>query len=1788
VEGSGEWLNTSIYTFYPDPGFAAATEYTVTVDSSLAVAASGATLEDDFSWTFATSVPVVTYQVPTGQDVEPSASITVTFSQPMDRASTETAFALRPDLDDSPDFTSKIPGEFTWFDDDRSFGYQPDEWLDYGGQYHVLLADTARPAVGEGGLRRSELWDFHVVKLPSVLVSDPADGATDVDPYGGMEVYFSAPLDQDTLEDAVTVVPEQEDFYTYYNRWDSRLWISWDREPQTEYTVILDGSIGDPYGNTIGEDVQITFTTGDFPPTAYLDVTGDMGTYNTYADTQISATYRNVSRLDFKLFAVDEDVFMLLTGDQGWRYSRDFAPAEDTLVRQWSVETTAEPNTSGKLITSLLDEDEQPLSTGIYYLTMTAPEVVYEKYRRAPRATLILSRFNLMLKSTTSEALLWATDLNSGLPVPDLPVRLRDEDGLTIVSATDEEGLLQSDFNSRDPWRPLYAFVGEAGTDNYGVVMSRWNEGVSAWDFGLRSETYREPYSGYFFTDRPIYRPGQTVYWKGIIRTADDVQYRVPRVGEEVTIVIRDDMGTELHQGEHALSDMGTIDGALELSENAGLGNYWLEAVLFEQHFGVSFQVAEYRKPEYELSVTTDSPDYIHGDEIEASVSANYFFGGPVREANVRWAVLSRDWFFDWQGDDWYNFRDWDWGDWRIRDDWTRYGELLSEGEGQTDEDGKFSFDFAADISEYKQSQLFTIDVTITDVNGQEVSGSAAAVVHKGEFYIGVSPQRQVGSAGDPQIADLITVDQDSEPVPGVELTVVAASYKWYSVQEEGDDGRFYWTSKAEITPVFTDTLTTNEKGKAIFVWTPTKAGEYKVIASGEDERGNEVRSSAFVWISGRDYVSWRRENTDRIDLIADKKDYAPGDVAKILVPHPFQGKVEALLTVERGHIYDVQRLTLTGNSETIDVPIAADHIPNVFVSVMIVKGMGDDEPLGAFRVGYVELPVSAAEKELDITLSPSADRVGPRDTVDYEVLALDSAGQPVQAELALAVVDKAVLTLAQSRVGAMLDHFYRERGLGVGTAATMVTNLDRVVEEAMKDSAVGAKGGGGGGGPGADPTVRREFPDIAFWDAIVRTDEDGRAQVSVTLPDNLTTWRMLGKGVTAATQVGEAQVDVVATKDLLVRPVAPRFFVVGDHADLSAIVHNNSDMDEEVEIYLEAAGLEIKGSSMHQATVPAGGLVKVSWPVSVLPGDKVTLLWAALGEHHDDAVELALPVYRYSTPEVVGTAGEVAAGDSQLEVVRLPEMLDPTQGDLTVTVAPSLAASMVDGLDYLEHYPWECVEQTLSRFLPNLLTYRALQDLGIEKPDLEPKVGQLVGVGLQRLYNQQKLDGGWGWWSTDASRPFISAYVLFGLYHADAAGFLVDDEVMDQAILYLLRQMEDPDDLQEWELNQQAFMLYVLAEVGEPDIGRTVALYDYRERLDHYGKAYLAMALGLIDEDNERSHIDTLLGDLVGDAILSATGAHWEEETTDWWMMSTDTRSTAVILDAFSRLAPDEPLAPNIVRWLMVARKAGRWETTQETAWALIALTDWMVASGELKGDYSWQVLLNDEVLGENTVSRENVDKSTDLVAHITDLLLDEANALQLLRLPPTGSQSGDGRLYYTAHLRYFLPVEELQPADRGIVVARRYEKAECGGDCDAVSQARVGDVIRVTLTLVAPNDLHYMVLEDPLPAGCEAIDISLKTTSALYEGPELEEADDEDEGYRWWWSRWLPTHSELRDEKVGLFSTWLPAGTYEYTYQMRASLPGRYLMLPSTASEMYFPEIWGRSGGGVFTIIE
>jgi len=516
----------------------------------------------------------------------------------------------------------------------------------------------------------------------------------------------------------------------------------------------------------------------------------------------------------------------------------------------------------------------------------------------------------------------------------------------------------------------------------------------------------------------------------------------------------------------------------------------------------------------------------------------------------------------------------------------------------------------------------------------------------------------------------------------------------------------------------------------------------------------------------------------------------------------------------------------------------------------------------------------------------------------------------------------------------------------------------------------------------------------------------------------------------------------------------------------------------------------------------------------------------------------------------------------------------------------------MRDGLDYLEHFTYECTEQTVSRFLPNVFTYRAYQQLGMANETeyaqaLGDKLPGLVSVGLQRLINQQHFDGGWGWWITDKSDPFLTAYVLLGLVEARRADFAVNQQIIDSAVDYLEGNLVAPKDVNvSWRANRQAFILYVLAEAGSGDLGRSVALFNEREKLDIFGRAYLAMAIHILDEQADQ--IDTLLDDITSSAIVSATGAHWEEAQVDYYSMNTDTRSTAIIITALARIQPDHPLLANAVRWLMSVREnGGHWETTQETAWALIGLTDWMVVTGELEGNYAWQVSLNGEALGNGSVDQGNIDVTTRLQVEVQDLLADAVNRLAVERDPLGGAVSGSpGRLYYGAYLTYFKPVEEIKALDRGIIVSRQYRLADDEAG-QPISEAEVGDVIEVKITVIAPNDLHYVVVEDPLPAGAEGIDASLATTSVVGEQPELSRTDRSNPwgpGYGWWYF----SHTELRDEKAVLFATFLPKGTYEYTYQIRASLPGEYRVIPTHAEQMYFPEVFGRGDGGLFRIGE
>jgi len=1827
VAGTGEWLNTSIYLFTPNEGFEPATTYKARVAEGL-TDTTGGVLAEDFTWEFTTVMPAVVASHPGANTiyVSPRPTIYLAFNQPMDHAATEAAFELTTYEGSEP-----IPGAFEWRDEglalqqrgrDSSYyepyqwswdpgtgpervgvetmSFTPDQALDFETRYRMTVSTEAEGASG-ANLSREYDANFITIPYPRVVSTDPADGADRVHPNENLLVSFSSPMNPESLNGNFTISPpvSATQVYTYWWEGKTNLEISFPTEPNSDYAVTISGDLEGRYGHKLGEDTVVRWSTRALEPLVYLHSPGRVGTYSAYTDTFAYVTVRNLGQVEFALYRMPLEDFLQANGEDQWDFWEDYHGSPGNLIREWSLEV--DPPLNQRRFYGARLSSEGALAPGLYYLEVSPnygsiyAEAVGYYTPPVNRQILVVSRHNLSLKTTATEALVWATNLQSGDVLADLPITVMDEHADVVAKgSTDGDGLFDGGEHRKfNRWKPVFAFAGdpENPDQDFAVAISDWNDGISPWRFDLPVDYQGSRYAGYLFTDRPIYRPGQTVYYKGILRGDDDARYALPTGEDKVHITISDPEGKTVSSSDLTLSDMGALDGSLDLDEEASLGTYFIEMnylVDKETRFHTTFQVAEYRKPEFEVEIETDRLEYVQGDEINVTSQASYFFGGPVADAEVRYAVLSADYFFDYQGKGWWSFGDYD--HWWYGGRGSPYGELIAEGEGTTNAEGRFTFSLEADIAEKIASQRFTLEATVTDVNNQEVSNRTEAIVHKGLYYIGLRPERYVGTAGQENKVDIITVDWASEPSPNRELTIVFAEHNWYSVQKQAEDGRFYWEGVFEDVPVFTATVETDEDGEAAASFTPEKGGIYKATSIGLDEKGNEVRSSTYMWISGYEYVSWRRENNDRIELVADKRQYQVGDMASILVPHPFQGQVQALVTVERGHIYDYWVQTLETNSEQIEIPITEDMIPNVFISVVIAKGMDQTSPLPSFKVGYVQLPIETTEKELTITMTPDKspeEHYRPGERVTYEIDVADSAGDPVDAELSLALIDKAVLTLADRPGQGLVNYFWRERGVGVSTACGLTLSGDRINEEIAEE----VKGLGGGGGGEEFGPVRKRFPDLAYWEAALQTGEDGHATVSVELPDNLTTWRMSAWAATAETLVGQENVDIISTKDLLVRSVAPRFFVVNDEAELAAVVHNNTPQALEVDIAFEAQGLQVDGSASQQVSVASGGKAKVVWSVTVQDVEEATLLFGASAPGLSDAMEITLPVYRYSTPEVVATAGQLKEDGQVLEAAVLPPSYDPTQGELSIHVDPSLAAGMVDGLEYLEHYPYECTEQTVSRFLPNVVTYRAFKELGLDRPDLEEKLPALVSQGLQRLYNKQHYDGGWGWWLYDESRPYLTAYVMLGLVEADRAGFAVDKEVMEEAVDFLQDSLLRPHDLEtHWKANQQAFILYVLAEAGEEDLARTETLFQAREALDTFGKAYLAMAFGLLEPDSIR--VDTLLSDITSDAILSATGAHWEEAHADYYAMNTDTRSTAIVLAALARLEPDSGLAPNVVRWLMVVRQDGYWETTQETAWAIIGLTDWMIATGELEGAYNWHVIVNGELLGEGSVDESNVDETTKLQIEVARLLADAgeytgANRVVIERWAPAGEEEGTGRLYYSLYLRYFKPVEEVTALNRGIIVSRRYTRLDCDpeeGPCSAIDEAEVGDAIRVKLTIIAPNDLHYVVIEDPFPAGAEGVDRSLKTTSIADESPELTRTDRYDpwSGWGWWWF----SHSEMRDEKAVLFATYLPRGTYEYTYLIRASLPGEFRTIPTHAYEMYFPEVFGRSDGGVFTI--
>ncbi len=1796
LPGKGEWVNTSVYAFRPDKGYLrSGTTYQATVKAGLKDATGESSLAQDYTWQFSTAAPGIDFFTLSERQYNPDSGynkvllddyFTVQFLQPMDHPSVEAAISL----DGGP----SVGFKFKWSADSLSVVITPTQRLALGTTYTFHVGQGAQAENG-GTLVKGLDWKFTTVPPPAIVGVSPADDSQGGHYTSEFRLEFASPMRLDTVKDHIQITPQPEkDVEWYYNEWDWSI-TGWFLKPSTKYEIRLLPGMQDIYGNSIQKEQVVRFTTGKRDPEASLRMPYDTpilragGSAGAPPEAQeFYVGYTNVSKVDLALSRLTTEQFLAFQNGQTKSY--EYRPADKDIVWKDSLPgNAAQDERTLKAIRP--NQNGQPLGPGFYFLSLTAPEVQhtnpYVDFR-----LLIVANANLTFKTSHTEGLVWVTNLETGRPVSGAAARFYNAAGELIgqaVAAPDGQAFADLP-EQKDLYEARYALVDDGQT--FAFAQSQWGSGISLYDYGIWTDYYSPAYEAraYVYTERPIYRPGQPVYFKGIVRIDDDLNYKLPADSQvKVKISSYKEDVTEL---ELPLTSQGTFNGKLLLDPEADLGYYTLDVYLTgdpNRSVGsITFNVAEYRKPEFQVNVQASPANLLAGDPLTARVQADYYSGGGVSGAKVQWTLTAQAYAFqppdEFSG---YSFANYEDDVYRYEGESGGSSRQLAEGEGQTGPDGSFSYSLPASLGDNGASQALVFEATLTDLAQTAVSGRASVIAHRSLVYPGLRARAYVGVEGKEQTFDLAALDWDGKPIANQSLSVEIVERRWYSVQEQDANGRVTWKSTVEETPVtkFVD-VKTDAQGKTSVQYTPPHGGVYRAYVTGLDAKGNPGKASAYQWVAGKDYIPWRQTNDRSFDLVTDKKSYQPGETAQVLIASPFQGEAYALVTVERGRIRYREVVPLDGNSTIYKLRLTPDLAPNAYISVIVVKGMDENNPRPNFKMGVTQIQVDPGQKALKVQITPDRSQVGPGEQVTYAVRTLDASGSPVSAEVSLSLSDLATLSLLPPNSPPIMDYFYARRSLSVWTAVGIVQNIDEFnqdIKDEIQEGMASGSGGGKGVGDLGVVEVRQNFPDTAFWDAQVQTNNDGEASVVVTLPDNLTTWRMDARAVADGTRVGQTTVDIVSTRPLLVRPQTPRFFVANDQATLGAAVHNNTAENLSVTVALQAEGLQAQSPLSQTLTIPAGQKAFVTWEVTApLTSTRADLIFSAIGGGYQDASRppqgtldnQGLPIYRYEAPETVGTSGQLLSEGAKVEGILLPQTMQAAAGQLTIRLQPSLAASMTDSLTYLKQYPYECVEQTVSRFLPNVLATQAMRAAGLNDPDLEKGLSEQVQTALQRLYSSQNADGGWGWWGEGKSDPQVSAYVILGLVEAKAAGYSADGAVIDRGLNYLRLQIEPLDGLKDpYKLNRQAFLLYVLARSGKPDASSAGQLYEQRQRMQIYAQAFLAHALYWIDPADPR--LPTLLADFNSQAVVSATGTHWEEKTADVWNWNSDTRTTAIVLSALSQIDSKNPLNANAVRWLMSHRTDGHWLGTQETAWTLMALTHWMSASGELQANYAYAVGLNGTTLGSGLANRDTLRQTTELTVDIHDLLQSELNRLAFTR------DGGPGNLYYTAHLKVSLPVEQIQPLDRGMALSRSYYRLDNLNT--PVSEAQQGELLLARLTLVTPHALHYVVVDDPLPAGLEGVDQSLNTSPQSAEVPQVVSQQD-----LFWrgWGWWNFDHIQYRDEKVTLSASYLPAGTYVYTYLVRAGTPGQFRVIPPTGQEFYFPEVYGRGAGSLFTV--
>ncbi|HEX7330872.1 MAG TPA: Ig-like domain-containing protein [Pyrinomonadaceae bacterium] len=1824
--GKWRWLGTKTLIFDPQHRFPMATTYVVTVPAGTR-AASGSTLATEKSWRFTTPPLTVKTSYPSLKENQPrDALMFIEFDQRIDPAavlpsikvrgggrvfktrlatSDEVKQAISRDPDGTAPLVQAVNDRWLAFRAIDPNTGKMDLALPSNSRITVSVPVGASSAEGPNLTQKSHDFTFSTYG-PLKVTKHDCNGESRCKTYNSFDIEFSNTLADDIDLSKVRVEPALRDMETSVS--GSTLTIDGIKRGDTTYRVTLDKSIKDEFNQTLGQDLAFTFRVGP-SPRKFFAPDEEFTVMDPAAPTRCSVFSVNYTSLKVRIYSVTPDDWPRWADYASKRHSETRLTLPGRQVVSKTIPIRFVPN---DIVETIIDLSPALTNGRGHMILVVEPSGGTpsddDNERVSAESWIQVTNIGLDAFVDGTDLVGWVTSLKDGSPLSNVDVRLLPAD---VNARSSSDGLARFTFKQSSAGEP--ALLVARREDDVAILPENvpyWNYPSGKWRKKEKIDSLR----WFVFDDRKLYQPGEEVHIKGWIRRVGASKTGdvgpLPPATTQVSYLLSDSRNNQLQVGAVPLNALGGFDWKVKLPDNLNLGYATLRlqvsSLLEDANYSHRFRVQEFRRPEFEVKTQTDSSGpFFVGAGADVSLSAAYYAGGGLATAPVTWNVIAATTEFTPPNRSDYNF-----GNSSGYDRDERTSQTLA---GVTDATGKHRLHIDFDRANPAWPWSITATASVSDVNRQQWTSRTTLLVHPADLYVGLKSDKAFVQLGQPLPVQSIVTDLDGKLIEGREIRMIATRLKWR--QEKGD-----WIH-VDTDPQ--ECLIRSSASAVTCTFQPKEGGEYRVKASIRDDRERRNESELTVWVSGATSPLPADFEEEEVQLIADRKDYKAGDTAEILVQAPFY-PAEGVLSVRRSGILKVERFRMEQAATTLRVQVEEGWTPNVYVQVDLL-GEDEREPARsgakvlpkkpAYASGSLKLSIPPFDRRLFVSATPRDKALEPGGETSVSVEVKDAAGASVAGgEVAVVVVDEAVLALTNYKLDDPVSAFYHDRTAEVedvhmrervwfsttgvlnertelveGNLALLPAEVQRglmAAEFPAPPNRVGSSEEGE-----IDPIrLRQNFNALAVFAPSVPTDINGRAEVKVKLPDNLTRYRVMAVAVAGGKQFGSGESSITARMPLMVRASAPRFLNFGDAFEFPVVVQNQTDSAMSVDLTMRASNVRVAGSSTSPAlagrrvTVPANDRVEIRIPVSTATAGTARFQIAALSGQWSDAAEVVLPVWSPATTESFATYGEIDQGAIS-QTVKAPSGVVKEFGGLEIEASSTQLQQLTDAFLYLQSYPYECSEQLGSRILSIAALRDVLHAFNAKGLPSQSEIEQTVSRDLKRLEGMQNDDGGFGFWKRgDESWPFVSLHVAHALGRARQKSFPVSEKMYDRALVYV-RNIESrlPSHYGlDAKRALRAYALYVRAQMGERDTRKARRLLS-EQPLENLSLETIGWLLSVLSQDEDsRNEVERLRLNLRNRVTETAGTAHFVSsyKDDDHLLLNSDRRADAVVLEALIGDQPANDLIPKIVRGLLAYRTQGRWSSTQENVFVLFALERYFKTYEKVTPDFVARVWLGEAYAGEQEFKGRSTDRQR---VNVPMRYLADGEQVQNLVI----SKGGEGRLYYRLAMSYASLDLNVSSADYGFAVERAYESIDHAEDvqrgADGAWRIKAGARVRVRVTMAAPTRRYHVALVDYLPAGFETLNPELATTEAIPEDKKQQANSTFTRGvhgFNWWlWRRVWFDHQNLRNERSEAFTTLLWGGVYNYTYVTRATTPGVFVVPPAKAEEMYHPETFGRS---------